>query len=225
MRLLGQLFRLALGAVAGILVVAWCRDEAGLDDESRSWAVVGIVAVSMGVALVLPAARRLLPSRGILALSIAATALAMYACVPETDQFRSVALVVGGLIVAAMLLGRWLPLVGYGGVALVVMWAGTYGTAGRQSALVGALFAWWPVLFVPLVAALRPAVTAATEPWRWAIAAVGVIAAGGVARTGALEPTAGPAWTAVAVAVAVSLAIAVAIATAARPARPPVRLR
>jgi hypothetical protein len=88
----------------------------------------------------------------------------------------------------------WLVL----GVVGLVMWSGLFGATGRESALVGALFAAWPLVLV-LAGVGSPVVAAG----------VGSVAAVAVARTGALQPTVRPALVAVAVAVFVSLAAAV----------------
>ena len=77
----------------------------------------------------------------------------------------------------------------------LVMWSGLFGATGRESALVGALFAAWPLVLV-LTGVGSPVVAAG----------LGSVAAVAVARTGALQPTVRPALSAVAVAVFVTLA-------------------
>jgi hypothetical protein len=202
--------RWLLGAVTGLLVVAVAWDESGLGLWSRAWAAVITVVLAVVIADVLPAARNLAPTRTILPLTLGAAALAAYAAVPETDPFRGVVVVVG-LAVAIDVVARVpLPLSGIGLASALVLWAGVDGSAGRQSALVAALFASWTLLLLPLTAALRSRTRDVAEPVRWLVSAIGAAAALIVARTGGLEPTAGRAIVAAAIAAPVSLLVAIA---------------
>jgi hypothetical protein len=205
--------RLVVGLVGGLLVVAssW---QASFPARDRWWAAVGTVLLALALAEALPVAQRLLPRPGALPLAIAAAAVATYGCVPETDQLVPVGICVGGVALVELASLHRLPIVWHASVAGLVLWAGIYGATGRQSALVGALFAFWPVLIVPVVAALRPSVRRTREPARWLIAVIGAGAAVAVARTGALQPTIGPALVAAAVWGGVSLAAALAVARA-----------
>jgi hypothetical protein len=222
----GRATRVLLGAVAGLLVIAVAWDQSGLGLASRAWATVGTVVVAIVVANVLPRTRRLMPTRSVVPLTIGAVALAMYAAVPETDQFRGVAVVVGLAMAIDAVAPKPLGEAGIGLAAALVLWAGVDGASGRQSALVVAMFAWWPVVLPVLTAALRPAAASLAEWVHWAVAAVGTAAALVVARNGGLEPTGGPAVTAVAIAAPVSLAVAIAVVeTAARLSATPPRRR
>jgi hypothetical protein len=91
-----------------------------------------------------------------------------------------------------------------------VLWSGLYGATGRESAIVGALFAFWPLVLVVLVCH-RPGRPQPRPVVRWAVGLIGGIAAVAVARTGALEPTIGPALVAVAIALPASLAVALLV--------------
>ena len=97
------------------------------------------------------------------------------------------------------------------------MWSGMFGATGRDSALVGTLFAFWPLVLVAAVSArsLHTSTAGSDAPHgsipAIAAAVVGSLAAIAVARTGALRPTIDPALRAVAVAVPVSV-LAAAIA-------------
>jgi hypothetical protein len=219
--------RALLGAVAGLLVVAVVWEQSGLGLASRAWATAGTVVVAVVVAEALPRTRLLAPTRGVTPLLIGAVALAAYAAVPETDQFRGVAVVVGLAVTVDVVAPTPLGDASIGLAATLVLWAGVEGAAGRQSALVVALFSFWPVLLLALTAALRPGTASVGEPVRWAVAAVGAAAAVIVARNGGLEPTGGPAVLAIAIAAPVSLAIAVGVVeVAARvSATPPRRQR
>ncbi len=146
-------------------------------------------------------------------LTLTTTTIAMYGCVPETDQLPAIALMTLGLAgVEAMTRRRSEPIVFAAAVA-IVLWAGLYGASGRPSAIVGAWFAFWPVVIVPLVAVLCQRTSVAHACWLTqsrvdpVIAFIGAIAAIVVARTGAIQPTVGPAIVAVAIAVPLSLAL------------------
>lgn len=209
---LGRVVASVLVGLAGAwLVLRESWTASGLGDASRAWAVAGVVAVALALTWALPALRRLLPRPGDVPLTVAGVLLAIFLCVPETDQILRVAGVVTIVVIAEGVSRRTLPLLLIGAVAAYVMWAGIFGATGRQSALVGALFAWWPVLILPLLSRRMPGL-ADTGTWvRGGIVAVGGLAAVGVARTGALQPTVSPALLAVAVAAPVSLAVGAAV--------------
>ena len=92
----------------------------------------------------------------------------------------------------------------------IVLWSGLYGATGRESAIVGALFAFWPLVLVVIVCHW-PGRAQPRPMTRWIIGLIGGIAAVAVARTGALEPTIGPALLAVAIALPASLAVALVV--------------
>ena len=202
-----------LAGLLGAVVIVWCTwDDSGLGDTSRQWAIPAIVVVSLLLAELLPAARRLLPTPGLLPLLITASALAVYACVPETSDQMPAVFALCLLAVGVELVSRaQLPLLVSLSLALVVLGGGIYGATGRQSALVGALFAMWPLVLTGTAVALRPTFVRSTWPWRWAVAVIGAGAALAVARTGALEDSIEPALRAVAVFGGASLALAIAL--------------
>ncbi len=87
----------------------------------------------------------------------------------------------------------------------IVLWSGLYGATGRGSAIVGAWFAFWPlVLVIGSTLTLGPRPSRA----RWLIGAIGGVAAIVVARSGGIEPTTRPALVAVAIAAPVSIVAA-----------------
>jgi hypothetical protein len=129
------------------------------------------------------------------------TALAIYACVPETDQMPTIGWMIAGLFMVEFATrAPSAPAVNLL-AAGIVLWSGLYGATGRGSAIVGTWFAFWPVVLVigsVLLARSRP-------PQRWVIGLVGALAAIAVARTGAIEPTTAPAVIAVVIAAPTSV--------------------
>lgn len=203
--------RLVAASVGAWLVLRASWSASGLDDPSRRWAVVAVVALWVALAWALPASRRLLPRPGDVPLLLAAALLATFLCVPETDQVLLVAFVVTVLVVGEGVANRRAPLLVVGLVATYVMWVGVFGATGRQSALVGTLVAWWPFLLLPLLAAWRPALATSSTWTRGLVVTIGAVASLTVSRTGALEPTVAPALVATGIALPVSLALAAAV--------------
>ena len=141
------------------------------------------------------------------------TAIAIYGCVPETNNQMPVIGVMLASLFVIELIARWPSgLLVHAVAAGIVLWAGLYGATGRDSAIVGALFAFWPLVLVVIVCH-RPGRPKPSPMTRWIIALIGGIAAVAVARTGALEPTIGPALVAVAIALPASLGLALAVAS------------
>jgi len=132
-------------------------------------------------------------------------AIAIYGCVPETDQMPTIGVLVAGLILIEVATRASSALAVCVAATLVVLWSGLYGATGRGSALVGASFAFWPIL---LVLAFGAAVGPLRLNVRLAVGLIGGVAAAVVARTGGIEPTTGPALVAVAVTAPVSVLLA-----------------
>ena len=211
--------RLASGAVVGLAAVAISWDAGGLGDRWRWWAAAAALVLAVVLAGALPLARQLLGRPGFLPFTVLAWLAAVYGCVPETDHVLPIAMLVGMVVLLELVSGEHMPFGWQLSMMGVVLWAGLYGATGRQSALVGALFGAWPVLLGPLVATVTH-LTRASQPVRWAVTASGAAAALVVARTGALEPTIGPAWRAVAVWGSASLAVALVLGWAGGRRRP-----
>jgi hypothetical protein len=135
-------------------------------------------------------------------------ALAIYGCVPETGQMSTIGLLVIGLLLAEVATGNRSHWAVHALATLVVLWAGLYGATGRGSAVVGAWFAFWPIVLVALTSIIagpiRPTI-------RWMIGAIGGLAAVGMARTGGIEPTTTPALMAAGVAGLLSLIAAAGV--------------
>ncbi len=212
----------AWGLVAGLTIVAIVWWHSGSRSHGRSWAAIATVVVALLVAEALPVARRLLPTPGVLPFVIATSAAAIYGCVPETsNQMPLIGALVTMLMAVEVLYRRQVHIGFHGLVAAMVLWSGIYGATWRQSALIGALSAMWPIVIVPLVWIVMRRLDRVVEPVRWVIAGLGSAAAVAVARTGALQHTGRPAVVAVAVWGGLSLVVALAIAAAApRPSHP-----
>lgn len=189
----GLVVRAVAGVAVGIAAVARSRDASGLDD--RPLVVVLAVAIVVAVAVGLPALQARLGLPGAVPALIGVMQFAIYCCVPETDQIPQVVFAVVVLLALEVAALRPMPWWLVLAVVGLVMWSGLFGATGRESALVGALFAAWPLVLV--LTGVGSSVVAA---------GLGSVAAVAVARTGALQPTVRPALSAVAVAAFVTLA-------------------
>jgi hypothetical protein len=138
------------------------------------------------------------------------SAIAIYGCVPETGQMPAIGVMLAALFVIELVARRPSGLLVHAVAAGIVLWSGLYGATGRESAIVGALFAFWPLALVVLVCHWPGRAQPQTVS-RWTIGLIGGLAAVAVARTGALEPTIGPALIAVAIALPTSLAAALLV--------------
>jgi len=180
---------IAVAAAALLVASVWDMSFAG---RHVGWAVPVAVGVAVAVWWAAPLAqeRLLLPGAGWLVL-LGCTG-AVYACVPETDQMREVAVVVAAGALAEVLLRRRLPASALVAAAAFVEWSALFGAVGQGRALVGGLFALTPLVAVAIV---PPG-----PRWRSpAIAIVWVMAAGVMARTGGIATSLPPAVVAAAV--------------------------
>jgi hypothetical protein len=199
----------AIAAAIGALIVAISFAASALGDGGRRWAAVAAVVIAVGVGRALPTVRRSLPLPGLAPLPLAAALLAVAACVPETGPVYLGIVLVGAVVALELGTRRQADIVWYALAAGLIGWIGLWGASARPSALVGALFAWWAVLLLPLVEALEP--VRARVP-AIAVAAVGAIAVVIMARTGGVADSGGVALLAAVVTGGVSLAVAYAIA-------------
>jgi hypothetical protein len=197
------------GAPGGVLLVIVCWDASRLGWPSRWWAAAATVAVAVAVAGSLRTVRSQLAHPALVPLVLGGSAVAVYAAVPETDQMRRVAVVLATLGVFELATRKMLPLPWHAAAAAIVLWSGIYGATGRQSALVAAVFALWPVPLVRLLCRWRAA--PAPPPTAIMVAGIGIVAAVVVSRTGGIATTALPAVVAVGVAASVSTAAALAL--------------
>lgn len=205
--------RVAMAVATAATIVAVSRDVL---DRAGAWGPPAVVGACLALAFAVPTAHAHLPAGAfpLLVLAVAATA---YACVPETDPLLALAIVPAVAGVTELAGRRPVPPAAMWAVASLVLWAAVHGATGRGSALVGALFAWWPVV-------LAGAIGVSRRPpqgwWRWTVVlAPAWLATVGVARSGALSATTGPALADVAVAAPVSLVATAALAFALRPQR------
>ena len=209
--------RRALGAGIGLAVVVTTYGPSGLGDAGRWWAAGATILIAVLLADVLPELRRLLPIPGVGPLTIVAALVAVYLCVPETDHIPVAAFIPVALVGMELVSRRQMGLEWYAVAAASVGWAGLFGATGRQSALVGALFAWWAVALVPLLHVVRPLPSRAAAV---AVAVIGAVSVVVMARTGGIAETAEAAWLAAALIAAISFGLALLIAPLMQQERP-----
>jgi hypothetical protein len=203
----------AMGAGLAMLVVVLSYGASRFGDSHRWWAAGAAIVIGMLLADGLAAIRTALPTPGVAPLTIVAALVAIFLCVPETGQLPVVALLPAALVALEVAHRRQMPLEWYVVAAAAVGWGGLFGATGRQSALAGALFAWWAVLLPAFVVARRRIAT----PWRArAIASVAALWVVVVARTGGIADD----WATIIVSVvaAVVVSVVAAVAIAGRPA-------
>jgi len=198
----------AVGAGIGLAIVIVTYEPARLGDEERWWAAAAVLLLAVLLADLLAGVRRNLRTPGVAPLPILAALAGTYIAVPETDQFGIAALVPVGLVLMEVIERRQLGPEWYAVAAASVGWAGVFGSAGLQRALVAALFAWWAVAILPLVAKMQPIASAWVAIMVAAIGAVGVAA---MERTGGTSSSASKAWLASAAAAVGSLCLALAV--------------
>lgn len=199
-----RLRRVAVAAAVAAVIVRLSQDD--LSDRSRWWAAIATLVMTVTLVWMVPIVQQVL-APGWAPASIVGVMTVTFLCVPETDQIPYIAAVPAVLAVVEVLSGRSLPFGVIYTAAALVLWAGVFGATGRQSAFVGAFFAWWPLMMLAGAVAICPALARA-RPWRHAVILIGgFVAAGVVSRTGALQPTGGPAVRAAAVAGVVSLGL------------------
>lgn len=197
---------LALGTAGALVGISW-------EQLGSGWARFAVITVVCLCGWAVPTAHAALPPGG-LPLVLVGVSAVEYACVPETDPIRVLVLlpIVAGIAEVAQ--RRPLPFALMWGVATFVMWAGVHGATGRASALVGATVAWWPVTIAALLHAAR--LLPSARQGRLALLAPAGLAAAIVSRTGAIQPTVGPAWRSVVVWLPGSLAVTLVVAAASR---------
>lgn len=200
-----QRIGLALAPIVGAAAVWRVWDAARFEMPGRMWAApLGVVVCALCI-VATPLLRGWAPWPGAVTFVYGGCLGAAYLCVPETDHIERIApwfVVITVIEVASRRsLPVWLQWIG----APVVVGAGLFGATGRQSALVGGLFALWPVLLVAVVGLRHPDVVGLRAWRRVAVVATGGFASFVVSRTGALQPTVAPAVVAVALAAPVSL--------------------
>jgi hypothetical protein len=204
--------RRAIAAGIGLAVVVASYGPSRLGETERFWAALATIGLAVLLADVLPSLRELLPIPGVAPLTIVAALVAVYLCVPETDQIPVAAIVPVAVVVMELVGRRQVAIEWYAVAAASVGWAGLFGATGRQSALVGALFAFWVVVLVPLVNALRRLPSGRVGTTVGVIVAViGALAVVVMARTGGIAPDAADAWIAAVTLGVVSLIVSLVV--------------
>lgn len=192
---------IAVGGAALLVASTWDASFAGRDNQ---WAVVAGAVVAIALWWAVPIAHERLVGPGPLhTIGVAwwgllGSAIAVYGCVPETDQMREVGVVVAAGGLAELLLRRRLPTPALVAAAAYVEWSALYGATGRGRALVGGLFALTPLIAVAVFDAKRRS---------WLLGLVWVVAAVVMARTGGIATSLRPALVAAAICGAVALAV------------------
>ena len=199
---------LPIGAGIGLLIVVLTYSVSGLGATDRYWAAGAAILVAVLVADGLTGLCSIAPTPGLVPAALLATLAAIFLCVPETDQIP-VAMIVPGVVLAAELLQRrQMGIEWYAVAAASVGWAGMFGATGRQSALAGALFAWWPIVLPMLVNLVRPIRSALDASL---VIVVGAVAALIMARTGGIADSSSVVVVSVLGAVVVSVGLAALI--------------
>lgn len=185
-------------AIAGAVALMISTWHASFQGRANEWAVVIAVVVAVAGWWAAPHAGASLVRLGGAWWVLMGSAIAVYGCVPETDQLREVGVVVvaGGL--AEVLLQRRMPTPVLVAAMALVEWSALYGATGQARALAGGLFALTPLLAVAAVARLVGSRTAPSWLFR-AVGGVWVVAAVVMARTGGIATSLMPAAAAAAV--------------------------
>lgn len=206
-----------LGVLAAgfLLRAVWTSgfDQGG----SRAWLAVAGVVIITAAAIVLPDAAG--EPAGWRWVVLAGAVGVAYSCVPETDQFREIAVVVLGGAAVEVLAVRTVPPAAYLGAWGALAWGTLYGATGRPSAIVGGLVALlapvaaaWASSERGLTSARGSAVTVPSSStgrgWLGlAVGSVWVVAGLVVARTGGIAAELRPALVAAAVGVVPALGV------------------
>ena len=135
-----------VGVGGAFIIVALVYTPAGFRDVERVWAAAGTLLLGLVLGAALTEMRSRVDTPGVVPGGLLAVLLAMYLCVPETDQFLVAALIPVSLLVLELVRREQIGVEWYALAAFSVAWAGMFGATSRQSALIGALFAWWPIL-------------------------------------------------------------------------------
>lgn len=193
-----RLLRVPLAAAGAVLLVksTW---RPSFEARHNEWAVVVGVGAAVALWWAAPRAHQRLALWGGAWWALLGSAVAVYGCVPETDQMREVGIVVAAGGVAEVLLRHRLPTSALLAAAAFVEWSALFGATGQARALAGGLFALTPIVAVAVV----------RDGSRWrspAVAVVWVVAAVTMARTGGIATSLPPAvWASAVCAAAASL--------------------
>ena len=173
-----------VGAGGGFLIVALVYAPAGFGDVERVWAAAATMLLGLVLGAALTDMRSRVGTPGAVPAGLLAALLAMYLCVPETDQFVVAAMIPVALLAMELVRREQFGIEWYALAAFTVAWAGMFGATGRQSALVGALFAWWPILLPWMISR---SMGAFSRSFTIVLTLVGAVAAMLFARTGGIS--------------------------------------
>ncbi len=169
-------------AVAAAAALVWSTWSASFQHRGNAWAVAVVMVLVPVLWWAMPRVQQRLSAIGGAWGLLLGAAVAIYGCVPETDQMREVAVVLCAGCLAETARRRPLPQPALAAASGLVAWSAIYGATGRPSALVGGLFALLAPAAVAVVPARRPWV-----PWTigvmWSGAAVTVARTGGIATS------------------------------------------
>lgn len=199
--------RRALAAGIGLAIVVTTYGASRYGQGDHYWAAGMTILLAVVLADALPQLRSLVRIPGLGPLAIIAVLVAAAACVPETDQMAVAALLPFVVFALEVVQRRQVGVEWYALAAASVGWTAMFGATGRQSALAGALFAWWPVLLPVIVHFVRPIRSTVQA---WIIASLGAVAAVAMARTGGIADG----WAAIIVSVVVAAGVSLAVAYA-----------
>jgi len=203
-------------AVAGAVALTWSVWGASFVGRSLSWAVVLAILVAVAMWWAAPLAHDALPSWGAAWWVLLGSAAAVYACVPETDQMREVAVVVAAGGIAEVVTRRRLPTPALLAAMGFVEWSALYGATGQGRALIGGLFALTPLIAVAVVASADSREDRRGGLLPYLVAGLWVATAFVVARTGGVATSLTPAVMAAAIGGAVATAFSAALVVRSR---------
>ena len=210
-RVIGRLV-LALAGGAALPLAAW---GASFDGRSLAWAAVLAVFTAVAMWWAAPVAHRELRLWGAAWWVLLGSTAAVYACVPETDQMREVAVVVAAGGIAEVLTRRRLPTPALLAAIGFVEWSALYGATGQGRAIVGGLFALTPLIAVA-VAATVVSRDEGAGVLPYAVATVWLATALVVARTGGIATSLTPAVVSALAGTVVAAAVSAALVGRAR---------
>ena len=155
--------RTVVDLLVGSVAVGLAWNSAGFDQPGMLLASLGAVVAVVTAVVAGSTLEQALPQPCATVLIAVGPWLAIYACVPETsDQMFHVAALLVVLGTTEVALSSRLPWWVHSATVGVVAWAGLYGSSGRSSAVVGAVFALWPFVLLPAALVLAPSFVRAT---------------------------------------------------------------
>lgn len=156
-----------------------------LSQAGYLWAPIAIVATMIAVAVLLPAVHDRMERPGAVGIAAATWAAVIYCSVPETGPLPPLLAMVFVLTAWELLSRTSLPSHVHFAEVFLITSLGTFGTAGRPSALLGTLFGIWPLVLVA-AASVRRLDPHIHSRYLEGVGVIGCVGSLVVARTGAL---------------------------------------